>query len=98
LTAALLSDRYQSVFGDVWLTSSATNNKEGTAVTNRVVLGSLVLALLLLGSKGLLWAWEDHNRPDPLMDYVSQRAGMYDTVYPELDNNDCISCHGDHAG
>jgi hypothetical protein len=38
----------------------------------------------------------DHNRPDPLMDYVPQEKGMYDTVYSELAVEDCRGCHDDH--
>ncbi|MBW1859812.1 MAG: hypothetical protein JRI70_06980 [Deltaproteobacteria bacterium] len=35
----------------------------------------------------------DYTRPDPVMDYVSQEMGMYDTVYEELKESDCRGCH-----
>jgi len=37
---------------------------------------------------------QDYNRPVPLMDYVPQEIGIYDTVYEELSEVDCRSCHG----
>ena len=39
---------------------------------------------------------EPFNRPNPLMDYVSQEIGMYDTLYWELDESDCRRCHGNN--
>jgi hypothetical protein len=35
------------------------------------------------------------NRPNPLMDYVPQEKGMYDTRYDRLTESDCRDCHGD---
>ena len=35
------------------------------------------------------------NRPNPMMDYVPQEMGMYDTRYDRLTNSDCRDCHGD---
>lgn len=35
-----------------------------------------------------------HNRVEPLMDYVPQEVGIYDTTYWELNELDCRNCHG----
>ena len=35
----------------------------------------------------------DYTRPDPLMDYVAQEMGIYDTLYEALRESDCRSCH-----
>jgi hypothetical protein len=50
---------------------------------------------LVLGVAGILWAqMATYNRPNPLMDYVPQELGIYDTGYTNLDETDCQSCHG----
>jgi hypothetical protein len=36
----------------------------------------------------------NYNRPHPLMDYVPQEIGIYDTLYGELTESDCRGCHG----
>jgi hypothetical protein len=36
-----------------------------------------------------------YNRPNPLMDYVPQEKGMYDTRYDRLTESDCRDCHGE---
>jgi hypothetical protein len=44
-----------------------------------------------------LWAAkcpEEWSRRNPLMDYVPQNAGIYDTVYDEFQEPDCRGCHG----
>jgi hypothetical protein len=38
---------------------------------------------------------QTYNRPNPLMDYVPQEVGIYDTVYENLQERDCRRCHGD---
>jgi hypothetical protein len=35
-----------------------------------------------------------YNRPNPLMNYVPQERGMYDTRYDHLTESDCRDCHG----
>jgi hypothetical protein len=60
------------------------------------LLGSVIVVLLLVfgASSALLAEYANYNRPSPLMDYVSQEVGVYDTVYWELDETDCRHCHG----
>ena len=54
------------------------------------------MGLLVFGMLGALWALcpDDYNRPNPLMDYVPQEMGIYDTMYWELNEHDCRACHG----
>ena len=56
--------------------------------------------VLLFAMVGALWALcpEDYNRPDPLMDFVSQSQGIYDTMYDSFTEADCRLCHGDLTG
>jgi len=62
---------------------------------SRKSLGLAVMGFLVFGMLGVLWAFmADHNRPNPLMDYVPQELGMLDTHYEDLDEHDCRSCHG----
>jgi hypothetical protein len=65
---------------------------------NRILVGLVLFVTLFFCSAAMLWAWADHNRPDPLMDYVPQEKGVYDTEYSELAVDHCRGCHGDHAG
>lgn len=39
--------------------------------------------------------YANYYRFSPLMDYVPQEMGFYDTTYWELRENDCRSCYGD---
>ena len=56
-------------------------------------------AALVLATVGIVWAlMSDYNRPAPLMDYVPQDLGMYDTVYSALAQDDCWGCHGTDVG
>ena len=56
--------------------------------------------IVLLATAGTLWAEQSttlnstYNRPNPLMDYVPQEYGIYDTHYKFLDEDDCRFCHG----
>ena len=54
------------------------------------------LAMPFLGMPVALWALcpAVYNRPTPMMDYVPQEIGIYDTQYSELNENDCRGCHG----
>lgn len=65
---------------------------------NRFLSMSLkVLAVLGVASFlcACLWALEGtYNRPNPLMDYVPQELGIYDTTYENLDEAGCRRCHG----
>lgn len=69
--------------------------------TRKLFVLSLAL-LLLVATAGTVWALgDDYNRPAPLMDYVPQEIGIYDTRYDELNPNDilgeapdCRACHG----
>ena len=58
--------------------------------------GLAIMTLLFFGMVEGLWGLcpEDYNRPDPLMDYVPQEIGIYDTMYWELNEHDCRDCHG----
>ena len=50
---------------------------------------------LILCTAGGLWALEGtYNRPNPMMDYVPQDLGIYDTTYENMDEGICRSCHG----
>ncbi len=61
----------------------------------KFILSSAVSVLLVLVTPLMLWAFDaPHRRPNPLMDYVPQEIGMYDTVYGGLDESYCRSCHG----
>jgi len=55
------------------------------------------VAIVLATSVGAAWAVgnADYNRPNPLMDYVPQENGIYDTRYDYLVESDCRACHGD---
>jgi hypothetical protein len=54
-----------------------------------------VSAFLVFGLAATLWAYNaNYNRPNPLMDYVPQEIGIYDTVYEEQQEADCRNCHG----
>lgn len=60
-------------------------------------IGLVALALILLvlpAAQDALAVDETYNRPNPLMDYVPQDIGIYDTAYAELEESDCRSCHG----
>jgi hypothetical protein len=52
----------------------------------------LVAAMSVATASALLDVW---NRPNPLMDYVPQEMGIYDTRYDRLTESDCRDCHGD---
>jgi CDP-diacylglycerol pyrophosphatase len=66
---------------------------------NRIFLGLVLFVILVFCSAAMLLAWADHNRPDPLMDYVPQEKGVYDTVYSQLAEEDCRGCHDvEHGG
>ena len=61
--------------------------------------GGVVLFVLVMA--GIVWALcpAIYNRPTPLMDYVPQEIGIYDTQYHVggtqiLTEGDCRSCHG----
>lgn len=41
--------------------------------------------LVVFVAAGVIWGqYEDYNRPVPLMDYVPQEIGIYDTTYDAL--------------
>lgn len=51
---------------------------------------------LILALAGFAWALcTDNYRPAPLMDYVSQEKGIYDTLASNLVEKDCRECHGE---
>lgn len=64
---------------------------------NKMPLLILSLAVVLLVDwGGVLWAANDcepWNRPNPIMDYVPQELGTYDTMYPEYNRAVCTYCH-----
>lgn len=54
-----------------------------------------VMVLLVVSTTTVIWALDgDYNRPNPLLDYVPQEIGLYDTFYDELVEADCRNCHG----
>jgi len=70
--------------------------KGGKTVKSKVFFGSALLTFLVFSAAAVLWAAgdADYNRPAPLMDYVPQELGIYDTGYGELSEADCRACHG----
>jgi len=59
------------------------------------------VVLLLLGSALLIWGTPPYNayhRPKPLMDFVPQDQGIYDTIYENFTESDCRDCHGAVTG
>lgn len=62
----------------------------------KVLCSSLASILFVLFAAAMLGAqppW-NYSRPNPVMDYVPQEMGMYDTAYWELGEDDCRGCHG----
>jgi len=68
-------------------------------------LALAALGVFLFGTAGMVMAardceddwWDyctDYHRPYPVMDYVPQEKGIYDTSYWDLQESDCRSCHG----
>jgi hypothetical protein len=58
-------------------------------------LSIVFLVLILLAARGIqAQQYATYNRPVPLMDYVPQEIGVYDTAYEELTESDCRGCHG----
>src|SRR3972149_7395509 len=61
---------------------------------NRIFFSFICIAFIL-ALCGLAWALcTDYYRPAPLMDYVSQEKGTYDTSSSKLVEKDCRDCHG----
>jgi hypothetical protein len=62
-----------------------------------VCAGLIVFSVVLLGlmAGNTLALNATYNRPNPLMDYVPQEIGIYDTRYDNLTEADCRACHGD---
>jgi hypothetical protein len=59
------------------------------------LLGFAMMApLVLVGAKAAWGLYANYNRYNPLMDYVPQEIGFYDTTYWELSERDCRQCHG----
>jgi hypothetical protein len=56
-----------------------------------VLLFISVISLLTPGSA----QDEFYRPPDPIMDYVPQYLGIYDTYYGNFVENDCRNCHGE---
>ncbi len=60
-----------------------------------------VVALVIIGVFAFSGLYErlssaaPYQRPNPLMDYVPQEVGIYDTWYSRLEEFDCRKCHGD---
>ena len=66
-------------------------------MNSKRLLGISVIVCLVFGFAAMLWAAkcpEEWSRLNPLMDYVPQNAGIYDTVYDEFLEPDCRGCHG----
>lgn len=62
---------------------------------SKILFCSALLVILFSYPPAIAWgAWENYNRPKPLMDYVPQETGIYDTAYSQLQESDCRSCHG----
>lgn len=58
-------------------------------------LGLIITGLFIFATVRIPWAVNaNYNRPYPLMDYVPQEIGIYDTIYGELTESDCRGCHG----
>src|SRR4030067_1673430 len=54
----------------------------------------LCIALVLAMTGLALALCNDYYRPAPVMDYVSQEKGVYDTSSSNLIEKDCRGCHG----
>src|SRR4030065_1213812 len=54
----------------------------------------LCIALVLATTGLALALCTDYYRPVPLMNYVSQEKGIYDTIFSNLVEQDCRGCHG----
>lgn len=63
------------------------NPKTHLALTTIVLLAVAIPTMICA-------MYDDFNRPIPLMDYVPQQRGMYDTRYDRLSEADCRGCHG----
>jgi len=65
----------------------------------KTLLCIVALVLGLFGTVGALWALlcDQYDRPSPLMDYVPQALGIYDTQYSNPVTDDCRGCHGERA-
>jgi len=63
---------------------------------SRAYRGALLSVLFVFSAAAVVWAVLDqsYNRPDPLMDYVAQEDGRYDSGYWTLQEEDCRACHG----
>ena len=61
---------------------------------SKAFCASALLLFLVSYAAPIVWASDDYNRPAPLMDYVAQESGIFDTTYSELQEPDCRSCHG----
>src|SRR4030067_1373954 len=70
-------------------------SKGRATVNSKKLLYVMCFILLLLGIAGTVWAQSAaYNRPNPSMDYVPQELGIYDTMYNELTEQNCRTCHG----
>ena len=59
-----------------------------------ILLLSIIMTFVT-GIAGTVWAQgAAYNRPNPSMDYVPQELGIYDTMYNELTEQNCRTCHG----
>lgn len=65
-------------------------------IGGRKFFGLAVTGFLVFGMLRILWALcpEPYNRPAPLMDYVPQEVGVYDSGYQALTESECRGCHG----
>ncbi len=62
---------------------------------SKKILKVKVMVLFVVSTATALWALDaNYNRPNPLLDYVPQEIGLYDTFYDELGEMDCRNCHG----
>jgi hypothetical protein len=60
------------------------------------ILNIGIFLFVITVSRGAYGQYGDHHRPSPLMDYVPQEVGFYDTSYEELNEKDCRRCHGNN--
>ncbi|UCD86850.1 MAG: hypothetical protein JSV01_03495, partial [Desulfobacterales bacterium] len=60
------------------------------------VVAIALLGVFVFGGIGVAFsAGLYYHRPNPLMDYVSQEVGIFDSSYDRLEELDCRKCHGD---
>ncbi len=59
-----------------------------------IVFTISITLLITVNVTNVLALYSTYNRPNPLLDYVPQEVGFFDTQYNDLEESDCRRCHG----